>query len=70
MLRAVKLKNEGRIDDAIQAYMGAVSQDASSPYPNLFIAQLYLLKGEIAANAKQSLLKAEIKNLVYYQIMY
>ena len=54
MLRAVKLKNEGRIDDAIQAYMGAVSQDASSPYPNLFIAQLYLLKGDVA-NAKQSL---------------
>ena len=51
MLRAVKLKNEGRIDDAIQAYMGAVSQDASSPYPNLFIAQLYLLKGDVANKA-------------------
>ena len=59
-LRAIKLKNEGRFDDAIAAYEGTISQDPSNPYPNLFIAQLQLLMGDLD-EAKQSLLKAEIK---------
>ena len=59
-LKALKLKNEGRFDEAIEAYQGAISQDPSNPYPNVLIAQLYLMKGDVS-NAKQSLLKAEIK---------
>ena len=68
-LRAIKLKNEGRLDDAIAAYEGTVSQDPSNPYPNLFIAQIQLLKGDLDA-AKQSLLKAEIKeSLISEQVV-
>ena len=59
-LNALNLKSQGRFDEAIEAYQGAISQDPSNPYPNLLIAQIYLLKGEIS-NAKQSLLKGEIK---------
>jgi tetratricopeptide (TPR) repeat protein len=59
-LNALKLKNEGRLMDAIEAYQGVISQDPSNPYPNLLIAQLYLILGDIP-NAKQILLKGEIK---------
>jgi parvulin-like peptidyl-prolyl isomerase len=59
-LNALKLKNEGRLSEAIDAYQGVISQDPSNPYPNLLIAQLYLMLGDIA-NAKQILLKGEIK---------
>ncbi len=59
-LKAIKFKREGRLDDAIMAYEGAISLDPSNPYPNLYIAKLQLLKGDIPS-AKQSLLKAEIK---------
>ena len=37
-----------------------MSQDPSNPYPNLLIAQLHLIKGDVA-NAKQWLLKGVIK---------
>ena len=59
-LKALKLKNEGRLIEAIEAYQGVISQDPSNPYPNLLIAQLYLMLGDIP-NAKQILLKGEIK---------
>jgi parvulin-like peptidyl-prolyl isomerase len=59
-LNALKYKSEGRIDEAIDAYQGVISQNPASPYPNLLIAQLCLSKGDIAA-AKQWLLKGEIK---------
>ncbi|MEK9726726.1 MAG: peptidylprolyl isomerase, partial [Candidatus Margulisiibacteriota bacterium] len=59
-LRALKFKREGRFDDAIMAYQGSVSLDPSNPYPNLNIAKIQLMKGDVAS-AKQSLLKAEIK---------
>ncbi|MGA0241526.1 MAG: SurA N-terminal domain-containing protein [Candidatus Marinamargulisbacteria bacterium] len=59
-LNAIKLKSEGRLDEAIQAYQGMISQSPANPYPHLFIARLQLMKGDISA-AKQSLLKAEIK---------
>ncbi|MGC6367367.1 MAG: SurA N-terminal domain-containing protein [Candidatus Marinamargulisbacteria bacterium] len=60
LLNAIKLKAEGNIEGAIQAYQGAISQDSASPFPNLYIAELQLRKGDVPA-AKQSLLKAEIK---------
>lgn len=59
-LKALKLKNEGRFDDAIQAYQGVVSKDPSNPYPNVLISKIYLMKGDLS-KAKQELLKAEIK---------
>tara|TARA_B100001121_G_scaffold310563_1_gene342612 strand:- start:9281 stop:10753 length:1473 start_codon:yes stop_codon:yes gene_type:complete len=59
-LNALKLKNEGRLMEAIDAYQGVISQDPSNPYPNLLIAQLYLMLGDVP-NAKQILLKGEIK---------
>ena len=59
-LKALKLKNEGRFDDAIQAYQGVISKDPSNPYPNVLISKIYLMKGDLS-KAKQELLKAEIK---------
>ena len=59
-LKALKFKSEGRFDEAIEAYQAVMSQDPSNPYPNLLIAQLHLIKGDVA-NAKQWLLKGVIK---------
>ncbi len=59
-LKALKFKSEGRFDEAIEAYTGLISQNPSNPYPNLLLAQIYLMKRDLA-KAKQELLKGEIK---------
>lgn len=59
-LKALTFKAQGRFDEAIMAYRGLMSNDPSNPYPNLYIAELQLMMGDVSS-AKQSLLKAEIK---------
>ena len=59
-LSAIKFKNEGNYDGAIESYQKLMSQNPSNPMPNFFIAQIHILKNDIA-KAKQELLKAEIK---------
>ena len=52
-LSAIRFKNEGNYDGAIESYQKLMSQNPSNPILNFFIAQIHILKNDIA-KAKQN----------------
>jgi tetratricopeptide (TPR) repeat protein len=60
VLKALQFKAQGNFQKAIETYIGMMSANPSDPYPNIAIAELYLLMGN-ASEAKTALLKAQIK---------
>tara|TARA_A100001015_G_C15027876_1_gene731488 strand:- start:932 stop:2368 length:1437 start_codon:yes stop_codon:yes gene_type:complete len=59
-LRAIHYKFSGQFESAIDSFRSVSSRVPASPIPHIEIAKIFLMMGD-ESNAKQELLKAEIK---------